>query len=262
MPIKKQKNNTKSLKLEEEIEKLKKLSSVKTDLVSISAHQVRTSLSALKWIIKMFLDGDLGELTSEQENLMKKAFEGNQRAINVISELLLVNRTENIQEKKYKFSELNLEEMIESCIFDFSGEAHAQDIEIIFLKSQEREPAILADREKIRVVFQNLIENAIKYSKPHGKIFISLKEINGKIEISIKDAGIGISEEEKKKIFEKFYRTPSAQKKEVIGSGIGLFTSKQIIEKHNGKIWFESKENDGTTFFFTIPTFKNKEKLR
>ncbi|MDP1728819.1 MAG: HAMP domain-containing sensor histidine kinase [archaeon] len=243
--------------LKEENEKLKKLSSVKTDLVSISAHQVRTSLSAFIWIFKMFLDGDLGKLTSEQDTLLRKAFEGNERAINVISELLLVNKTENIQEKEYEFSDLNIAEMIESCIFDFSGEAHAEGNEIIFLKQGEEHPIVWADKEKIRVVFQNLLENSIKYSNPHGKIFILLKENEVEIEISIKDTGIGISEDGKKKIFEKFYRDPGAQKKEVIGSGIGLFTSKQIVEKHNGKIWFESKENEGTTFFFTLPISKD-----
>jgi len=246
-------------KLKEENEKLKKLSSVKTDLVSVSAHQVRTSLSALKWIIKMFLDGDLGKLSIEQENLLKKAFEGNDRAINVISELLLVNKTEDIQEKKYEFSKLNIAEMIEACIFDFSGEAHIQGIEIIFLKEKEEDPIVWADKDKIRVVFQNLLENAIKYSHSHGKIFISLKEKDNEIEISIKDTGIGISEEGKKKIFDKFYRDPGAQKKEAIGSGIGLFTSKQMVEKNGGKIWFESLENDGTTFFFTIPIYKNQK---
>jgi hypothetical protein len=241
----------------EENKKLKKLYATKTDIVSIGVHQIRTSLSALKWIIKMFLDGDLGKLTAEQENLFKKAYEGNERAINVASELLLLNKTENINEKEYIFGEINMIELIENCIFDFSGESRVQGIEIIFLKPEKKIPAVRADKEKIRIVFQNLLENSIKYSKMHGKIFIALREKEKEIEISIKDSGIGISEEGKKQIFEKFYRDPGAQKKEIIGSGIGLFTSKQIVEKHQGKIWFESKENEGTTFFFTIPIFKN-----
>jgi signal transduction histidine kinase len=245
-----------SKKLKEENKKLKKLGSVKTDLVSISAHQIRTSLSALKWIIKMFLDGDLGKLTTEQETLLRKAFEGNERAINIVSELLLANKTENVEEKQYVFTKLNIIETIESAIFDFSGEARSQDIEIIFLKSDDHEPFVKADKEKIRVVFQNLLENAIKYSHQHSKIFILLKEGKTEVEVSVKDTGIGISADGQKKIFEKFYRDPAAQKKEVVGSGIGLFTCKQIIEKHSGKLWFESKENEGTTFFFTIPIFK------
>ena len=100
------------------------------------------------------------------------------------------------------------------------------------------------------------IENAIKYSDMHGKIFITVKEHEGMIEVSVKDTGVGISEEGKAKIFEKFYRDPEAQKKEIIGSGIGLYTTKKIVESNGGKIWFESNEGEGTTFYFTIPITK------
>lgn len=264
MILKKRKSSSKTKKkepenLKEENKKLKKLNAVKTDLVSISAHQIRTSLSALKWIIKMFLDGDLGKLTPEQDTLLRKAFQGNERAINIVSELLLANKTENLEEKAYDFVKLDIIDTIESCIFDFTGEARSQDIEIIFLKPNGKEPFVRADKEKIRVVFQNLLENAIKYSNQHSKIFIILKENKDEVEISVKDSGIGISAEGQKRIFEKFYRDLTAQKKEVVGSGIGLFTSKQIVEKHSGKIWFESKEGEGTTFFFTIPIYKGNK---
>ena len=240
-------------KLQEENEKLIKLCSVKADMVSISAHQIRTSLSALKWIIKMFLDGDLGKLNTEQENLLKKAYDGNDRAISIVSELLLANKTENVTEQKYNFEKIDITELIDISIFDFTGEASAKEIEIIFLTPEKKIPSVNGDKEKIRVVFQNLLENAIKYSNNNGKIFITLKEENNFIEVSVKDNGIGISEEGKKKIFEKFYRDPEAQKKEVIGSGIGLFTTKKIVEDHSGKIWFESSPDEGTTFFFTVP---------
>ncbi len=240
-------------KYKQECEKLRELSSVKSDLVSISAHQIRTSLSALKWIIKMFLDGDLGKLSAEQDSLLRKAYEGNDRAISVVSELLLANKTENVTEKEYVFAPVDCEELIESAIFDFSGEARARKVEIIFLKPSETVPMVQADREKLRVVFQNLLENAIKYGNAESKIFISLRKQENSAEISVKDSGIGISEEGKKRIFEKFYRDPEAQKKEVIGSGIGLFTSKKIVEMHGGKIWFESAVGEGTTFFFTVP---------
>jgi signal transduction histidine kinase len=242
--------------IQEENEKLIKLSSTKADMVSISAHQIRTALSALKWIIKMFLDGDLGKLSAEQENLMKKAYESNDRAISIVSELLLANKTEDAMEKGYAFTAVDITELLESSIFDFSGEANTRGIEVIFLKPEEIFPPVKADKEKLRVVFQNLLENAIKYSNPHGKIFIAFrKDGENFIEISVKDNGIGISEEGKKKIFEKFYRDPEAQKKEIIGSGIGLFTTKKIVENHGGKIWFDSNAGNGATFFFTIPVF-------
>ncbi|MEI6581016.1 MAG: HAMP domain-containing sensor histidine kinase [bacterium] len=242
--------------LQEENEKLLKRQSIKSDIVSISAHQIRTSLSAIKWILKMFTDGDLGKLTAEQENLMRRAYEDNDRAIGVVSELLQANKIEDVVEKKYSFAETDIIELIDSSVFDFSGEALAHKIEIIFLKPEMRLPTVKADKEKFRIVLQNLFENSIKYSNPYGKVFIALREKDSFIEVSIKDIGIGISEEGKKRIFEKFYRDVTAQKKEAVGSGIGLFTTKKIVEDHGGKIWFESNEGEGTTFFFTVPIYK------
>ena len=242
--------------LQEKVDKLTKLQSVRSDIVSLSAHQIRTSLSAIKWIIKMFIDGDLGKLTAEQEGLMKRAYEDNDRAISVVSELLLANKAEDVIEKPYDFKEIDLLELIDSSIFDFSGEALAHKIEVIFLKPGMQLPNVKADKEKLRIVLQNLLENAIKYSNQHGKVFIALRQKGDSIEVSVKDSGIGISEEGKKKIFEKFYRDTTAQKKEAIGSGIGLFTTKKIVEDHTGKIWFESDEGEGTTFFFTLPIYK------
>lgn len=242
--------------LQEENDKLKQLTSVKADIVSISVHQIRTSLSAMKWIIKMFLGGDLGKLTAEQENLMRKAYEGNDRAISVASELLLLNKTEDVSEKQAVISKIDIVELIDGTLFDFSGEAHTRGIEVIFLKPETRIHQINSDKEKIRVVIQNLVENAIKYSDMHGKIFITVKEHEGMIQVSVKDTGVGISEDGKSKIFEKFYRDPEAQKKEIVGSGIGLYTTKKIVESTGGKIWFESNEGEGTTFYFTIPITK------
>jgi signal transduction histidine kinase len=201
----------------------------------------------------MFLDGDLGKLNIEQENLMRKAYEGNDRAINVVNELLLVNKSENVMEKEYAFEEVDLLEIINSSMFDFSGEAHSKQIEMILLTPETKIPTVRADKEKLRVVLQNLLENAMKYSNPQGKEFISLKQNNEMIEISVKDIGIKISEEGKKRIFEKFYRDAEALKKESVGSGIGLFTVKKIVEKHGGKIWFDSEKDTGTIFSFTIP---------
>ncbi|MEK7572649.1 MAG: HAMP domain-containing sensor histidine kinase [Patescibacteria group bacterium] len=245
--------------LQEENEKLIKRQSIKADLMSVGAHQIRTSLSAIKWIIKMFIDGDLGKLTAEQENLMRKAYEDNDRAIGIVTELLQANKIDDVIEKKYSFSEVNIIELIESSIFDFSGEAFAHKVEIIFLKPEMKLPTINADKDKFPIVLQNLFENAIKYSNQYGKVFIALREKDGFVEVSVKDMGIGISEKGKKNIFEKFYRDTTAKEKESAGSGIGLFTAKKIIEDHGGKIWFESGKGEGTTFFFTIPIYKGSE---
>ncbi len=244
--------------LREENERLKQAISTKAEMVSINVHQIRTLLSAIKWIIKMFLDGDLGKLTPEQEGLLRKAYEGNERMLATASEMLLMNKTENVVERAYAFESINMSDIIENSIFDFSGEAKIKSVEIIFLKPEKGVPPVRADKEKLRVVFQNLLENAVKYSNNNSKIFISEKVEDSSLEVSIKDSGIGIVDGGKEKIFEKFYRGENAQKKEAVGSGIGLFTTKKIVEEHGGKIWFESAENQGTTFFFTTPIWEGK----
>lgn len=241
--------------LKEENQKLKELGSKKAEIVSIGAHQIRTSLSAIKWILKMFTNGDLGKINMEQESLMKKAYEDNDRAIETVNEILLANKAEDIIERKCDFKEVDIIKLIDDSIFDFSGETHTKEIEILFLKPDKEPIAVLADKEKLRIVFQNLLENAIKYSNEKGKIFVALKKKEDSVEVLVKDNGVGISEEGKSKIFEKFYRDKEAQKKEISGIGIGLFTAKKIIEGHKGKIWFESDKNEGTTFFFTVPIF-------
>ncbi len=244
--------------LREENERLKQTIATKAEMVSINVHQIRTLLSAIKWIIKMFLDGDLGKLTAEQEGLLRKAYEGNERMLGTASEMLLINKTENVVERPYVFVGVNVSDIIENSIFDFSGEAKIKSVEIIFLKPQAGLPQVRADQEKLRIVFQNLLENAVKYSNNNSKIFISAKIIENFLEVSVKDSGIGIVDGGKEKIFEKFYRGENAQKKEAVGSGIGLFTTRKIVEGHGGKIWFESVENEGTTFFFTIPIWEGK----
>jgi signal transduction histidine kinase len=129
-------------------------------------------------------------------------------------------------------------------------------VEVIFLKPEEKLPHIKGDAAKLRVVLQGLIENGIKYSNSGDKIFISSRVENNMMEISIKDTGIGISQEEQPLIFQKFFRAKNAQAVETIGTGFGLYTAKQVIEKHGGKIWFKSAEGEGTTFYFTVPLAK------
>lgn len=245
-------------KLVDENARLEKICASRSDMVSISMHQVRTAMSALKWIIKMFLDGDLGTLTPEQKNLLQKAFESNERAVNIANELLHYHRTESASEKTYKIEKINIVEIIDNAIFDFFGEARDKNIEIIFVKPEHNFPTIEADHEKIQIIVQNLVENALKYSDNAKKVFITLSHTDKEIEFSIKNNGLIISEESKTKIFEKFYRAPEAQKKEIVGSGLGLYTIKKMIEDHKGKIWFESDEKDGTIFFFKIPLKQEK----
>lgn len=223
---------------------------LKSEFVSLSAHQLRTPLSAIKWSISL-----LKESMKESEALLliDKIFQANERMISLINDLLNVTR---IEEGRYiyRIKPMDIKKIIETRIEAVTDMARTKNIKIEFEPSKDI-PMAVADEEKISICIQNLIENAVKYDKPKGNISISLNYNKDKKQIlfSIKDNGIGIPKEEQKRVFSKFFRSANAMREETEGSGLGLYIAKNIIEAHNGKIWFESKQKKGTTFFFTLP---------
>ncbi len=224
------------------------------ETVSIIAHQLRTSLAASKWILKMFIDGDVGELSAEQKGFIEKAFTANERMIALVSEMLALSKVDG-DDNALTLTPASIVELVDDALFDFTSESYKRGVEIVFLRPEGELPFIPIDVPKMRFVVQNLIENAIKYSDKGDHIAIALERHNDhEIVISVKDTGIGIPASEQPHIFEKYFRAPNARKKEDMGTGLGLFTAKRITERHGGALGFESKEGVGTTFFITLPT--------
>jgi signal transduction histidine kinase len=245
-------------KIKKENEKLKMINENKSEIISVSAHQLRTSLSALKWTLKMFLDGELGKTNKKQKDYIEKSIRSNERAITLVNYLLIFNNSEDPR-MMINLRQVDISKTFDKIIDEFFGELKNKNIDLIFKKPKIKIPDIFCDEEMIIVVIQNLIENAIKYSICNSKIDILIKNNTKKNEliISIHDQGIGIKKQDQLKIFNKFFRAPNAIKKEDIGSGLGLFITKNIIEKHDGKIWFESSQKSGTTFFVKLPFSKS-----
>ena len=238
--------------LRNKIEELKKINGVKSDLISVSAHQLRTSVSAVKWTLQMLLDKDIGPLSEEQEQFIKKSYGGLELMNVMVNDMLTLNSTDD-EEIILKFEKVNLVELIEQTVLEFSGEAKKKGMEIIFTKSEENLPEINCNRQMTRVIFQNLIENGLKYNRPNGKIWINLKNNKNEVEITIKDSGIGIDRRDQANIFQRFFRAENAKKKDPIGSGLGLYTIKKIVSNQGGTISFESEPGEGTTFTIVLP---------
>jgi signal transduction histidine kinase len=237
-------------KLEAENKKLKEMVEFKSDLISMMAHQLRTSLSASKWVLKMMLDGDLGPITDEQKTFLSKTYESNEKMIHFLSEMIDVSHQEDT-DIIYTYEENDIVDIVDDVLTDFTGEAKQRKIAIHFKKLGTI--LIECNADKIKTALQVLIENALKYSKEGGDIFVNIDRGDHDITISVKDSGIGIGQEEKENIFNKFFRAKNAKKKENVGSGLGLYAAKRIVEKHKGKIWFESEEDKGSTFFISLP---------
>lgn len=239
--------------LKEENRKLQEENQLKSDFLSMIVHQLRTPLAATKWIFKMMMDGDLGSISDEQRNIISRGFESNEQMIRMLAEISHANHV-NEWKMQFHLEPMDIGDCISSAIATFTGEAKIKNITISF-HGPAHIPLVMADKEKICLVVQNLIENGLKYNREHGSLTIKAELFKGSLVLSFTDTGIGIPLESQKSIFGKFYRAENAKRTDK-GTGLGLFVGKEIIEGHHGTLWFESTENVGTTFFFSLPLAK------
>ncbi len=229
-------------------------SKAKSEFLSMVTHQLRTPLSGLKWIFQMLLAGDLGSFNAEQKNIIQKGSESTERMISLLQEVITANQN-NEWDFKYEFQKTDLGKIIESIITEFLEEARVNNVTIRFERPDQPLPLVNADPEKMMLVFQNLIENAIKYSDSGSAVVIRTHVEDASLVFSFQDHGIGIPKEEQSKIFQKFFRAENARERKKEGTGLGLFTAQNIIEKHGGTLTFESVPNKGTTFYCKLPLF-------
>jgi len=237
-----------------DVSQQKSIERMKTEFVTLAAHQLRTPASIVKWTIQMLLDGDLGEMTKEQKEAIEKIRKTNEKMIRLVNDLLNVAE---IEEGRYlsKLVLSDIEEIIQSVIEIYKETIKQKKLEFEFQKSEKRLPKVMLDKEKITIAVKNLIDNAVRYTSIGGRIRISteIKEREGEIEVQIQDTGLAIPANQQNKVFTNFFRGTNIMKVETEGTGLGLFITKNIIEAHKGKIGFISEEGKGSTFYFTIP---------
>ncbi|MCF7845454.1 MAG: PAS domain S-box protein [Candidatus Pacebacteria bacterium] len=237
-----------------DITREKNIEKVKTEFVSLAAHQLRTPLAGIKWTLETVLEEkDEANLPEEIVDFIKKATEANNRMVSLVNDLLNVTR---IEEGRYVYDPKNVDmkKVIEASLKEHKEEIEKKGIKFSLTQPKEDVSFVKADEEKLTVVVQNFLDNALKYTKK-GEISLKLEELKEekKIKVSVSDTGVGIPEDEKIKMFNKFVRGENVQRMDTEGSGLGLFISKNIIEAHKGEIGFDSKEGEGSTFFFTLP---------
>ena len=222
-----------------------------TKPVSIVTHNLKTPLSVIKGYLEVLLSGDLGELNNQQKEYLRDILENTQQMITLVKDILDVARIEANQLVFIK-KPTNLAGLAKETIKEFSTLAKAKNC-ILSLQILNKPPSVKTDPVKVKQVMYNIISNALFYNKRKGEVKVSLFRKGKRVVFCCKDSGIGIGEKEKKKIFAKFYRSSRAIPLITSGSGLGLFISKAIIEKMEGKIWFKSEEGKGSTFCFSLP---------
>jgi len=249
--------NSQTKELRDANVRLKQLDSAKSEFISLASHQLRTPLSIIKGYVSMMMEGTWGQVTDKQKEQLNKVYLSNERLIKLVEDLLTVSRIESGR-LDFKWELVSLEDMVESVIEEFSQKASKRNLYLKYIKSKEGLPKIRIDSLKIRQVVQNLVDNALHYTKKGG-IIIRLKKKGSKIVFSIKDTGIGISQKEQVALFEKFSRGREVGKMHTEGVGLGLYLGAKMVIAHHGKIWIESEgKGKGSTFYFELPIKRKK----
>jgi two-component system phosphate regulon sensor histidine kinase PhoR len=237
----------------EEIEILRKNEDFRKEFLLNLSHELKTPIFAIQGYVDTLLNG---ALDNPEVNIkfLDNASKNIDRLVNLVDDLDEITKLESGEQLLYKQNFI-VQDIIKEVFESLSIKADEKKIKCFIKKGCELPLTVFADKEKIRQVLINLIDNAIKYGKYNGTIEGSAYKIDGKkILVEISDDGHGITEEHLPRIFERFYRTDLARTRKVGGSGLGLSIAKHIVEAHDETIHARSKTGVGTTFGFTLPS--------
>lgn len=230
---------------------LKRLDETKDEFISMASHQLRTPLTSIKGYLSMVLEGDAGTVSADQRHLLEEAFTSSERMVHLIHDFLNVSRLQNgkfvLERHTY-----DLVKLVRGEVDSLRRSAATRDIKLTY-KANIEELNINIDETKVRQVVMNFIDNALYYGNPKGKVEVVLAQIDDRVELRVKDDGIGVPKAEQGNLFNKFFRAENARKQRPDGTGVGIFLAKKVINAHGGKIIFESEEGKGSTFGFTLP---------
>jgi len=240
-------------------ERLEELDTIKSEFVSVAAHQLRTPLTGIKWTLHSLAEEEFGKINPEQKRLVQDGLISTFRLIELVNDLL---DTARLEEGRYGFS-FKLQSFIpalENVFQRYEKAAAEKGITLVLNLSKVKLPPLYYDEEKIGLVLDNLVDNAIKYTTPGGKVTINCKKTETHVIVEVKDTGIGIPKEQLHRVFTKFFRAENAQLAQTSGTGLGLYVAKNIVERHDGTISFESVIERGSTFTLSLPALPSNKK--
>ncbi len=235
-------------------EKDTETSRVKSDFISTAAHQFRTPLTAIRWALEAL---EKENLTEDQRSLVVNAMDKSRDLVSIVKTLLDISSIES-GKFKYVFEPADLSVIVEAVAKDLSMLAQKSQVTLYYAKSSEVLPLVNVDVERIEWILSNLVENAIRYTPAQGSVRLDCDSKFGKVYVRVSDTGIGIQDQDKANIFERFYRAGNAIAKENQGNGLGLYIARTIATDHGGDLMFEANTSGpGTTFVLSLPVLAN-----
>jgi two-component system, OmpR family, phosphate regulon sensor histidine kinase PhoR len=232
-----------------DLTRVKQLERTRQEFVANVSHELRTPLSLIKGYVETLLDGakDNPEIATKFLQTIERNAE---RLKLLIEDLLTISELESGR-VKLNLQTVPLRATVEKVLADFRAPASAKEMKLV---DQVPDLRVRADPDRLEQVFCNLIDNSLKYGRPHGNITISAQPTEAdQVQVSVRDDGPGIPPESLERIFERFYRVDKARSREQGGTGLGLSIVKHIVQGHGGRVWAKSELGKGAAFFFTLP---------
>jgi len=232
----------------EDITERKHIDKQKDDFIGITSHELKTPLTSIKAFVQILQRHNEKSEDKKNSFLLDKVSSQVERMEHMMASFINVYRlqTGKLELHKQNFS---LDALIKDIVETFHYTTETHSIEQIVKLATD----VYADKERIGQVLVNLLTNAIKYSPKAHKVIVEVKKVGKKITISVQDFGIGIPKEQQGKIFERFFRAKGKEEKNIQGLGLGLYIAYEIVKEHKGKMWVDSKDGKGSTFYFSLP---------
>ena len=236
--------------------KIKEVDQMKDEFISIASHELRTPVTGIRGYVSMILEGTFGKVSGKMEESLKMVEGAATRLASLVEDLLNVSRIEQGR-LAIEASPQDAGQIIKNIMAELSIQAKQKNLELKYQPHAEKLPLLNIDDERFKQVLINLIGNAIKYTEKGQVEVTTAEKNNGKtLEIKIKDTGIGMSAADRERLFQKFYRVQTEKTKNITGTGLGLWITKQIIELMKGTIMIDSMEGVGTQVSLQFPVVK------
>ncbi|OGC68738.1 hypothetical protein A2415_02185 [candidate division WWE3 bacterium RIFOXYC1_FULL_39_7] len=238
--------------IERDVTQMKETDRMKTEFISLASHQLRTPLSTIKWYLEMLMDGDAGKMNKEQHEFITYINKANERMIELVNSLLNVSKIES-GKLAIDPAPTDIVGVIDEIVTEMERRIKEKKLNFTLNISKEVPNSIDLDQKLVRQVIANILTNSVKYTPDFGSVNLDLYTDKDQLVFKVTDNGYGIPAKDQQKIYTKFHRGENIAKLDNDGTGLGLYLVRSIVEASGGKIWFESEENKGTTFWVSLP---------